>query len=127
MLFSLFLEELPIQLVRNGRGGCLGNLNIKLRNKWETVCQKSIITDASSAVEAAAAAMVACRELGCGPAVNWKRVVDRSMTLFATVGVRCSGSEKKIRECPTEDLVCSDINTLSIVCSGETEKSIMSL
>ncbi|XP_057193424.1 uncharacterized protein si:dkey-195m11.11 isoform X1 [Triplophysa rosa] len=111
-------EELPIQLVRNGRrGGCLGNLNIKLRDKWETVCQKPITADSSSAAEAAATAMVACRELGCGPAVDWKRVVDRSISLITTAGVRCSGSEKKIRECPTEDLVCRDINTLSIFCS----------
>ncbi|KAA0713030.1 hypothetical protein E1301_Tti016437 [Triplophysa tibetana] len=79
-------EELPIQLVRNGRrGGCLGNLNIKLRDKWETVCQKPLTADSSSA--AAATAMVACRELGCGPAVDWKRVVDRSMSLITTAGM----------------------------------------
>lgn len=123
---KLFLEELSIQLSRNGRrGGCLGNLNIKIRDKWELVCQKSITTDLSS--EAAATAMVACRELGCGLALDWRRVVDRSMSLITTAGIRCSGSERQIRECPTEDLVCSDINTLSIVCSGEREKHNVTL
>nr|XP_055070209.1 uncharacterized protein LOC129451157 [Misgurnus anguillicaudatus] len=111
-------EELPIQLQSNGRaGGCLGSLNIKLRDKWKAVCQEEITTISSSSA-AAATAVVACRELGCGHVVGWTREVDVYMRGPSVGGVRCNGSENKIRDCPMDDIqFCSHINTLRVACS----------
>ncbi|XP_055070057.2 uncharacterized protein [Misgurnus anguillicaudatus] len=110
-------EELSIQLQSKGRaGGCLGNLYIKLRDKWTGVCQEDITT-ASSEAAAASTAEVACRELGCGHVIGWRRVDDSYMGGPSTGGVRCNGSENKIRDCPMDDFQYCIKYTLRIVCS----------
>ncbi|XP_065128805.1 uncharacterized protein [Paramisgurnus dabryanus] len=110
-------EELSIQLQSEGRArSCLGNLYIKLRDNWKGVCQEDITT-ASSSETAAATALVACRELGCGHVIGWKRVADSFMSGPSTGGVRCNGSENKIRDCPMDDFTYCIKNALQIVCS----------
>ncbi|XP_051996280.1 uncharacterized protein si:dkey-195m11.11 [Xyrauchen texanus] len=112
-------EELPIRLLTNDHeASCLGNLDINLRDKWVPVCQKEINT-ANASSTAAATAEVVCRELGCGHALGWKRVQDnRLLSTHTTGGINCSGSERKTRDCPMDDVqFCKQINTLSILCS----------
>lgn len=116
------LEELPVRLWEQERGeSCLGYLDVTLKGKWEPVCQREVDSEADSSA-ADATAEVVCRELGCGHVLKWERLLDDRRLFTQTVGgIRCIGKEKKIKDCPVEQIEdCKQRGMLYIVCSGET-------
>ncbi|XP_052414262.1 uncharacterized protein si:dkey-195m11.11 [Carassius gibelio] len=122
-------EELPVRLWEQERGeSCLGYLDITLKGKWEPVCQKEIDTTADSSA-AAATAEVVCRELGCGHVLKWERLLDNRRQFTQTVGgIRCTGEEKKIKDCSVEEIdVCRQRGTLYIVCSDALPRPKLSV
>ncbi|KAK7155503.1 hypothetical protein R3I93_010210 [Phoxinus phoxinus] len=114
-----FPEELPVRLWEQDRGeSCLGYLDVKLKGKWEPVCQKEAdtVADESAAI---ATAKVVCRELGCGHVLEWKRILENNRHFSDTIGgIRCSGEEEKTRDCPMNEIeLCKKGGILYIICS----------
>ncbi|XP_078268000.1 scavenger receptor cysteine-rich domain-containing protein DMBT1-like [Rhinoraja longicauda] len=79
----------------NGGSRCAGRLEIHYRSQWGTVDDDNWdLPDAA----------VVCRELGCGAALaapGWAHFGEGSGPLV-TGNVRCSGSERALRECRAE-------------------------
>ncbi|KAL1272651.1 hypothetical protein QQF64_028513 [Cirrhinus molitorella] len=124
-----FPEELPVRLWEQERGeSCLGYLDVTLKGKWQPVCQKEVDAEADSSA-AAATAEVVCRELGCGQVLNWERILDNKRYFPQTVGgIRCSGKEKKIKDCPLETIEdCKQRSMLYIICSDTLPRPKLSV
>ncbi|XP_073708595.1 uncharacterized protein [Garra rufa] len=124
-----FPEELPVRLWEQERGeSCLGYLDITLKGKWQPVCQKEVDAEADSSA-AAATAEVVCRELGCGQVLEWQRVLDNKRYFTQTVGgIRCSGKEKKIKDCPVKKIEdCKQRGMLYIICSDALPRPKLSV
>ncbi|KAF4112344.1 uncharacterized protein si:dkey-195m11.11 [Onychostoma macrolepis] len=122
-------EELPVRLWEQERGeSCLGYLDVTLKGKWEPVCQREVDTEADSSATAATAE-VACRELGCGHVLKWERLLDARRLFTQTVGgIRCIGKEKKIKDCPVEQIEdCKQRGMLYIVCSDALPRPKLSV
>lgn len=119
IVFPCAEEELPVRLWEQKRGeSCLGNLDVKIKGKWEPVCQQEV--NASVAI---ATANVVCRELGCGHVLVWNRFLENNRHFSDKIGgFSCSGKEEKTRDCPMNGIEsCKNGATLYIVCSGETD------
>ncbi|XP_067316113.1 uncharacterized protein si:dkey-195m11.11 [Pseudorasbora parva] len=114
-----FPEELPVRLWEQDRGeSCLGYLDVKLKGKWEPVCQKEVdsVVNASAVL---ATAKVVCRELRCGHVLGWKSILKNERPFSKIIGgIRCSGNEEKTRDCPMNDIeLCENMGFLYIICS----------
>ncbi|XP_043097773.1 uncharacterized protein si:dkey-195m11.11 [Puntigrus tetrazona] len=122
-------EKFLVRLWEQSRGeSCLGFLDVTIKGKWEPVCQKEVDTDADSS-SAAATAEVVCRQLGCGSVLKWDRLWD-DKRLFATTvgGIRCSGKEKKIMDCPVKEIGdCKQRGMLYIICSDALPRPELSV
>ncbi|XP_018934832.2 uncharacterized protein si:dkey-195m11.11 [Cyprinus carpio] len=122
-------EELPVRLWEQERGeSCLGYLDVTLKGKWEPT-QSHPYSSHKAASAAAATAEVVCRELGCGHVLKWERLFDDRRQFTQTVGgIRCIGEEKKIKDCPVEEIdVCKQRGMLYIVCSDALSRPKLSV
>jgi len=96
----------------------VGYLKVKLKGKWEPVCQKEF-----ESYDAFITAKVVCRELGCGHVLESERILKNDWNFSNTIGgIRCSGKEEKTRDCPMNEIeLCKKRGFHYIVCSGETD------
>lgn len=102
-----------MHLVSTGSGlerTCYGLALLKVSDDWKPLCFVSK-NDRSFSV-----ASVVCRELGCGPAIDYQTLSDKSHDAVGTPN--CTGTEKKIAECPLSSANVCDQGTLNIICSG---------
>ncbi|KAK6324457.1 hypothetical protein J4Q44_G00037990 [Coregonus suidteri] len=110
-------EPDDVRLVAGG-SRCAGVVEWHCQGEWRTVAslgmewhyQGEWRTVASLGMEALAA--VVCRQLGCGSAVS----VSGGRTVH-WIGVHCSGSEPRLRECTVLDLTVF-IWSIGTICSG---------
>ncbi|MCJ8729144.1 hypothetical protein PDJAM_G00102610 [Pangasius djambal] len=105
-------EELSVHLVpkNSDSGTCYGDAFLKVRDGWRPLC---FVSKFYSSMHVAS---IICRELGCGPAIDYNRLGFKAHNAIGTPN--CTGSEKKIAECPLRSADFCDQGTLNIICSG---------
>ncbi|KAM9483211.1 uncharacterized protein Hap1MRO34_008195 [Clarias gariepinus] len=103
-------EALQVHLGPKGSGSdsCYGDAYVEVSGNWASICFSSIDSNGFSM------AGVICRELGCGRAIDFTEV---SYTSYSGVGTNCTGSEKKIAECPLISTNLCNKGTRDIICS----------
>jgi len=95
-----------------GEDGCLGRVDVWHRGCWGTVCNKSWdVQDAE----------VACRQLGCGPAVSALHEAAFGMGMGWR---KCQGMESFLQDFwawPGDDCACQHKEDTAVCCSGEQQ------
>ncbi|XP_076216783.1 scavenger receptor cysteine-rich type 1 protein M130-like [Aptenodytes patagonicus] len=97
-----------------GENGCLGRVEVWHRGSWGTVCDDSWdMQDAE----------VACRQLGCGPAVSAleKAAFGEGMGPIWLEQVECRGTEPSLQDCwarPGDSGSCRHKEDAAVNCSG---------
>uniref|UniRef100_A0A8D0F977 SRCR domain-containing protein n=1 Tax=Strix occidentalis caurina TaxID=311401 RepID=A0A8D0F977_STROC len=98
-----------------GEDGCSGRVEVWHRGSWGTVCDDSWdMQDAE----------VACRQLGCGPAVSALREAAFGMGMgpIWLEQVECQGTEPSLQDCwarPGDGGACRHKEDAAVRCSGE--------
>uniref|UniRef100_A0A8D0ENA6 SRCR domain-containing protein n=1 Tax=Strix occidentalis caurina TaxID=311401 RepID=A0A8D0ENA6_STROC len=98
-----------------GEDGCSGRVEVWYRGSWGTVCDDSWdMQDAK----------VACRQLGCGPAVSALREAAFGMGMgpIWLEQVECQGMEPSLQDCwarPGDGGACRHKEDAAVHCSGE--------
>uniref|UniRef100_A0A8C4XJF6 CD163 molecule n=1 Tax=Falco tinnunculus TaxID=100819 RepID=A0A8C4XJF6_FALTI len=95
-----------------GDTACSGQLKVKQKETWATVCFSHVDFKAASAV---------CNELACGHAVGISRGThfgDRSEVTWQEE-FHCVGNETHLAHCPRAPHPCSAREAATVVCSGE--------
>ena len=98
-----------------GEDGCSGRVEVWHRGSWGTVCDDSWdMRDAE----------VACRQLGCGPAVSalHEAVFGMGMGPIWLEQVECQGTEPSLQDCwarPGDSGACRHKEDAAVRCSGE--------
>ncbi|XP_042201225.1 deleted in malignant brain tumors 1 protein-like [Callorhinchus milii] len=106
-------EDISIRLM-DGGSSCAGRVEIYYKGTWGTVCD-----DSWGSLEAE----VACKQLGCGSAVNTTAAAPcgRASGQVWLDEVRCTGNESALWECATSPWGqhdCHHKEDVSIVCTG---------
>ncbi|XP_052635717.1 scavenger receptor cysteine-rich type 1 protein M130-like, partial [Harpia harpyja] len=102
-----------------GEDGCSGRVEVWHRGSWGTVCDDSWdMRDAE----------VACRQLGCGPAVSalHEAAFGMGMDPIWLEQVECRGTELSLQDCwawPGDGGACRHKEDAAVNCSGETAAS----
>ncbi|XP_052635721.1 antigen WC1.1-like, partial [Harpia harpyja] len=102
-----------------GEDGCSGRVEVWHRGSWGTVCDDSWdMRDAE----------VACRQLGCGPAVSALHEAAFGMGTgpIWLEQVECRGTELSLQDCwarPGDGGACRHKEDAAVNCSGETAAS----
>ncbi|MCI4374992.1 hypothetical protein PGIGA_G00103900 [Pangasianodon gigas] len=114
-------DELSVHLVpkNSDSGTCYGDAFLKVRDGWRPLCFVSKFYDSMLV------ASIICRELGCGPAIDYNRLGFKAHNAIGTPN--CTGSEKKIAECPIRSADFCDQGTLNIICSDALPPPTLSL
>ncbi|KAK0671859.1 WC11 protein, partial [Pygoscelis papua] len=100
-----------------GENGCLGRVEVWHRGFWGTVCDDSWdMQDAE----------VACRQLGCGPAVSAldKAAFGEGTGPIWLEQVECQGTEPSLQDCcarPGDSGACRHKEDAAVNCSGERQ------
>ena len=98
-----------------GEDGCSGRVEVWHRGSWGTVCDDSWdMRDAE----------VACRQLGCGPAVSalHEAAFGMGMGPIWLEQVECRGTELSLQDCwarPGDSGACRHKEDAAVRCSGE--------
>uniref|UniRef100_A0A8C0EWZ8 SRCR domain-containing protein n=1 Tax=Bubo bubo TaxID=30461 RepID=A0A8C0EWZ8_BUBBB len=98
-----------------GEDGCSGRVEVWHRGSWGTVCDDSWeMQDAE----------VACRQLGCGPAVSalHEAAFGMGMGPIWLEQVECQGTEPSLQDCwarPGDGGACRHKEDAAVRCSGE--------
>ncbi|KAM6184375.1 scavenger receptor cysteine-rich domain-containing protein SCART1-like [Sarcoramphus papa] len=98
-----------------GKDGCSGRVEVWHRGSWGTVCDDSWdMRDAE----------VACRQLGCGPAVSslHEAAFGMGMGPIWLEQVECRGTELSLQDCwacPGDSGACRHKEDAAVRCSGE--------
>ncbi|KAM9305403.1 scavenger receptor cysteine-rich domain-containing protein DMBT1-like [Gastrophryne carolinensis] len=101
-----------------GNGPCEGRVEVKIGDKWGTVCDDFSEKNAE----------VVCRHLGCSSAEGHSIQVSSFGAGIGKVwltGVSCTGKETSLKECKyslEEGDICSHKYDPGVVCSGEKEE-----
>ncbi|KAF4078745.1 hypothetical protein AMELA_G00185050 [Ameiurus melas] len=112
-------EELPVRLVPKDPGTCYGDAYVRVRDDWRPLCFVSKFDNTLNT------AKVVCKELGCGPVVDYRTLGG---ALYNSVGTpNCTGNEKKISECPISSERSCDQGTLNVICSEALPPPTLSL
>lgn len=115
-MFSCVTEDLQIRLAGSG-ALCSGRIEVYYNNSWGTVCNDG--WDMNDA-------LVACRQLGCGPATStsiWGVFGPGTGPIWLDE-VACLGNETSLSECQyngSETHNCGHSKDVVIFCSGENE------
>ncbi|NWW51782.1 C163A protein, partial [Pedionomus torquatus] len=103
---------------RGGENGCSGRVEVWYRGSWGTVCDDS--WDMQDAMQDAE---VACRQLGCGPAVSAlaEAAFGEGTGPIWLEQVECRGTEASLQDCwarPGDSGACRHKEDAAINCSG---------
>ncbi|NXV81510.1 WC11 protein, partial [Atlantisia rogersi] len=98
-----------------GKSGCSGRVEVWHHGSWGTVCD-----DSWDMLDAA----VACRQLGCGPAVSalGKAAFGKGTGPIWLEQVECRGTEPSLQHCwarPGDSAACRHKEDTAVTCSGE--------
>ncbi|NXP09526.1 C163A protein, partial [Thinocorus orbignyianus] len=98
-----------------GKKGCSGRVEVWHRGSWGTVCDDSWDTQDAE---------VACRQLGCGPALSALAgaAFGEGTSPILLEQVECQGTEASLQDCwarPGDSGACHHKEDAAINCSGE--------
>uniref|UniRef100_A0A3Q1IDY1 SRCR domain-containing protein n=1 Tax=Anabas testudineus TaxID=64144 RepID=A0A3Q1IDY1_ANATE len=115
LLISLTNVTKSVRLSGSGSTQCSGRVEIYHNNIWGTVCDDE--WDLNDA-------MVVCRELNCGAALDaphWSQFGEGTGQIWLD-DVACSGNERSLTECQHRGFGihnCAHIEDAGVICSGE--------
>ncbi|KAI5625997.1 deleted in malignant brain tumors 1 protein-like [Silurus asotus] len=102
-------DELSVFLANTDKGTCHGTAHLKVRDEWRPLCFSSKFPVIASV------ANVVCRDLGCGHALDYTSFKNKDYNAVGTPN--CTGTEKKVAECPVLSPGFCDKGTLQVICS----------
>uniref|UniRef100_UPI003AAD6448 scavenger receptor cysteine-rich domain-containing protein DMBT1-like n=1 Tax=Centroberyx gerrardi TaxID=166262 RepID=UPI003AAD6448 len=111
------IKDIKVRLV-NGANRCSGVVEVYYRGQRGRVCySKQEYMGSTCGWRKYDGAVVVCKELGCGPAIDVYRTAMSSMAgrNLSSLEIMCSGEEKNLTQCSLLGFDCSPYNYLASV------------
>ena len=115
-MFYCLCTDTDVRLV-GGTSNCTGILEVKHQGDWRPAADLAVTSNWNLN-----SSSVVCKQLGCGSAVDTKRIHGSSRQPVWWISSSCNGSESTLRECVTMQGLGSG-DRLEVICSGN-DKSV---